>query len=72
MSKGRRKTMKKKPKVWEEYPPSKYRCTLSDYIICLSADLACNKKYTYDEAEKKIDEAIAWVRQQPESHIRMI
>lgn len=59
-------------KVWEEYPPSKYGCTLSNYVICLSADLVCSKKYTHDEIDKKVDEAMDWVHRQPESNLMMI
>ncbi len=64
--------MEEELKVWEEYPPSKYGCRLSNYIIYLSAELSCSQKYTYDEVEKKLDEARDWVCQQPESRIRMI
>ena len=44
--------MEEELKVWEEYPPSKYGCRLSNYIIYLSAELSCSQKYTYDEVEK--------------------
>lgn len=62
--------MAKELNVWEEFPPSKYGCTIGDYIIHLMADLIDNQIYPDDIAEKKLREAVKWVQSQPEYFLR--
>lgn len=57
MRKGRRKTMKKKPKVWEEYPSSKYRCRLDEYVKFLMMELIFDLNCPSDVVALKIKEA---------------
>ncbi len=60
MRKGRCKTMKKKPKVWEEYPPSKYRCRLDEYVKFLMMELIFDLNCPSDVVALKIKEASEW------------
>ena len=64
MRKGRRKTMKKKPKVWEEYPPSKYRCRLDEYVKFLMMELIFDLNCPSDVVALKIKEVSEWVSSQ--------
>ncbi len=53
--------------VWEEFPPSKYNCSLSRYTFYLTTDPDFYDKYK--DKEKllaKAKEAVEWVCQFPE------
>ena len=53
--------------VWEEFPPSKYGCTLSRYTLCLATDAEFYERYPIEEERiAKALEASKWVYQFPE------
>ena len=56
----------KKP-IWEEFPPSKYNCSLARYTLHLILDSEFYEKYpAHEERVNKVKEAVRWVRKFPE------
>ena len=53
--------------VWEEFPLSKYNCSLARYAFCLVTDPEFYKRYpTKEERSAKVEEAVDWMYQFPE------
>ena len=53
--------------VWEEFPPSKYNCSLARYTFRLIIDPEFYERYpTKEERSAKVEEAVDWMYQFPE------